>query len=771
MPKVIIAEKPSLARNIVAAIGSMSKKDGYYENDDYIVTWAFGHLFTLCDVEDYTNEDTHWDLDELPFIPSAFMFTLKRDVKTKTVDPGVKKQFKTIKELVLRKDVSAVINAGDSDREGEIIIRIILQNIKDFKKPVMRLWMPDQTPETIASELKKMRSDKEYDCLANEGYTRMYIDWLYGINLTRYATLKSHSLLRVGRVVSPIIKAIYDRDMEIENFIPVEYYALVSEEKTNGEVIELTSKKTFKKDAQAEAAKVCNQYNACAAIVKSVSQEKKTINAGKLYSLSKLQGALGKTHKMSLKDSLDIVQKLYEAGYVTYPRTNTEYLATAEKDKVKGVIAALSKTGLPVKFKDSKTIFDDSKIESHSALTPTTKLPKKEDLTANEWKVYEAIRNRFIAVFCSEDCIVNRTTMVIGVGDYEDFTLKGDVVLQRGWLNYALSDKKDKILPNLSKGDKVNINFQPTAKETKPPAHYTLETFNNFLKNPFKKEGETEDEDYKAILEGVELGTEATRTGIIEKAIHDGYILLKSGTYYITDSGKYYVRTLETLLVDMSKEKTVELSRLLKKVYKGEVDTRECLVFTVDEIRETIRHKNEVFVEDGGGLGKCPACGGTIKALSWGYGCSNYKEGCKFSINKKVAGKTISEAVVKKLLADGITSDIKGFKSKEGKEFSAKLKVKDGQIVFDFAQPAQTDILCPCCGKPLTNLHWGWKCNCGFSFGHEIAGCKMSEKQLKQLAEYGVTGEIKGFKNKAGKTFNAKLKLNKEKKTVEFLFG
>lgn len=770
MLKVIIAEKPSLARNIVAGIGSMSKKDGYYENDEYIVTWAFGHLFGLCDVEDYTGDDTGWSLDELPFLPKEFKFTLKRDPKTKVVDSGVRKQFKIIKDLVNRKDVSTVINAGDSDREGEIIIRVILQNIEGFKKPVMRLWMPDQTPETIASELKKMRSDSEYDSLANEGYARTYIDWLYGINLTRYVTLKGNSLLRVGRVVSPVIKAIYDRDMEIENFVPVKYYGLLSKEKTGGDTIELLSKKTFSPEGKSSADELCKKYNGAGAVVKSVTKEKKSIGAGKLYSLSKLQSALGKAYKMSLKDSLEIVQKLYEGGYVTYPRTNTEYLATAEKDKIKAVTACFGKLGFPTKFKDSKSIFDDSKIESHSALTPTTKVPKKESFTENEWRVYEAIRNRFIAVFCADDCIVDRTTMVIGVGEYEDFTLKGDVIVQRGWLDYSLSDKKDKTLPNLSKGDKVNINFKPVEKETTPPAHYTLETFNNFLKNPFKKAGEGEEEEYKAIFDGVELGTEATRTGIIEKAIRDNYISLKGGTYYITEGGKFYVKTLEALKVDMSKEKTVELGQLLKKVYKGEVEIKDCLSFVTDEIRETLKHKDEVEISGAAGIGKCPLCGGTVKKLSWGYGCSNYKNGCEFSVNKKFAGKTLPESQVKKLLEKGTTDEIKGFKSKEGKEFSAKLKVDEGKVTFAFFEPEKSSVPCPCCGGDVMNEKWAWKCKCGFSLNHEIAGKKLAEKHLKQLSQKGITDEISGFKSKAGKVFNAKLKVNREEKKVDFLF-
>ena len=211
MYKLIIAEKPSLARNILAAIdGTEKRNDGYYEIGDYLITYAFGHLFTLYDVEqylpDYDKEKKYrWTLDNLPFYPEKFRFGLSHD-------EGIIKQFKIIRDLINRQDVEMVINAGDSDREGEIIVRIIVSYAMKNSKPIKRLWMPDQTKKTIGEELSRLQDDSYYDNLAFEGYARTYIDWLYGINLTRLASIKSHTLLRVGRVISPIVKAIYDKE-------------------------------------------------------------------------------------------------------------------------------------------------------------------------------------------------------------------------------------------------------------------------------------------------------------------------------------------------------------------------------------------------------------------------------------------------------------------------------------------------------------------------------------------------------------------------------
>ena len=249
------------------------------------------------------------------------------------------------------------------------------------------------------------------------------------------------------------VKAIYDRDLEIENFKPEIYYALVSKAKTNGEVIELTSKYKFSAAEKAKAERCCERMNVLEAVVTDKKSKKEILFPGKLYSLTKLQNFLGKKYKMPMEQSLKILQKLYEQGYVTYPRTNSEYLATAEKQKIKDIIAGVGKLGYPLVFKDGKNIFDDSKIESHSALTPTYKIPDPKTLSDDEKKVYATIVRRFVAVFCSEECIAEKTEITVKVGDYEEFNLKGTVILQKGWTKYDDWSQKNKILPPLKKGD------------------------------------------------------------------------------------------------------------------------------------------------------------------------------------------------------------------------------------------------------------------------------------------------------------------------------
>lgn len=745
---LIIAEKPSLGRNIAAGIGDMKKRDGYLEGQGYIISWAFGHLFSLCDIEAYsesptesTGERVRWTMDNLPCFPKEFRFELRRESRggKNVTDSGVERQFATLRALCARPDVDTIVNAGDADREGEIIVRLCIDHaIPNGGKKLLRLWLPDQTPETVKKALTEMKDESEYDRLAAEGFARTYIDWLYGVNLTRYATLRTGTLLRVGRVIIPIVKAIYDRDLSIRNFVPGKYYALVSKEKTKGEEVELVSKKKFDEDRLVDAEALARKYNESGAVVTSVKRKKDTLAPGKLYSLSKLQNVLGKKYKMSMKDSLEIIQKLYERGFLTYPRTNSEYLATAEKDKIRKIVENVGKMGYPVAFREDKTIFDDSKIESHSALTPTYKIPSKDVLSEQEALVYGTVFRRFVAVFCAEKCVVSRTEITIHVGgdnDFaEDFVLKGTVLIEPGWTKYDDRPQKDKILPDLQKGDAVNIDFKPTEKETSPPRHYTIETLNNYLKNPFREEkaaakeaaeaGETDTaegsendaEDYRAIFEGLELGTEATRTGIIDNAKNSGYIALNKDVYTILPGGEFLIESLALMQISMDKYKTSEMGKALKKVFHGSMTVEESVALAEREIAEIFEKREESAPETDSDtgfaferIGACPLCGGDIRKIRGFYGCSGYKNGCKFGVSTVICKRAISVSNVKLLLENGRTAIIRGFVSKNGKNFDAALKLdENGKAIFDFEErarkspplPSET-LKCPKCGEPI----------------------------------------------------------------------
>ena len=292
--------------------------------------------------------------------------------------------------------------------------------------------------------------------------------------------------------------------------------------------------------------------------------------------------------------------------------------------------------------------------------------------------------------------MAQKSEIKIKVGELEEFVLKGTVIVEPGWTKYDDYNKKDKILPPLEVGDVVNTAFAPAEKETSPPKHYTIETLNNYLKNPFKEdkqniENEDDEEEYRAIFEGLELGTEATRTGIIDNARKSGYIQLKKDVYTILPDGEFLIEALSRMNISMDKYKTSELGKALKKVYRGEFGITDSVALAVREISQVFASAEQTIEKDtndgfvGDVVGKCPVCGKDVIRTRYGYGCSGYKEGCKFSVNNVICGRVISLSNMKMLLETGKTSKIEGFVSKRtGNTFSANLKLEDGKAVFDF---------------------------------------------------------------------------------------
>ena len=770
---LVIAEKPSLGRNIAGAIGGMQKRNGYMEGEEYLVTWVFGHLFSLADIEHYSPAPTGthgWTFANLPCFPKSFDYQLAGD-------DGVKRQFALIESLCNRPDVTAIVNAGDADREGEIIVRTCVQKALKSEKNILRLWLPDQTPETIRAALAEMKPDNAYDNLAAEGYARTYIDWLWGVNLTRYASIISGRLLRVGRVIVPIVKAIYDRDLAIRRFTPEKYYGVSSRTEVAGEELLLVSKEEFRlknfSAAEAGALALSDKYNAATTVVTDKKSKEDILPPGKLYSLSTLQNVLGKKYKMSMKDSLDTVQGLYERGFLTYPRTNSEYLATAEKGKVRQILSGVAKLGYPVAFRDSKYIFDDSKIESHSALTPTYKIPGQEELSEREKQVYSTVFRRFVAVFCDHPCRIERSELHLTCGEYEEFVLKGTAILDAGWTKYDDYTKKDKFLPNLAVGDVVTTAFAPQEKETTPPRHYTIETLNNYLKNPFKEEranaggeeGASDEEDYRAIFEGLELGTEATRTGIIDNARSSRYIELQKDTYLILPDGEYLIETLTDLGIVMDKYKTSEMGQALKKVFRGTMSVQDSTRLAEEEIREVFSHKDEALARlgdtgtEGETIGTCPVCGGLVVRGARAYACE--REECTFRVGLHICRRAISPDAVRSLLDRGRTSVIDGFVSKNNRRFSSALILKDGKVVFDMEENRDGEVIpgvkCPVCGKKMEYGRFDYRCSakkCGFRVGRTVLQCKISEEVLSVLTKTGVTPYLHGFVSKTDGTIH-----------------
>ena len=672
MKKLIIAEKPSLARNIASALNVRVSKEGYMENEKYIVSWAFGHLFKLRDVDGYVGEKRKWSEVKLPFFPEKFEFDLKND-------SGIKKQYKILKNLINSKEVDEVVNAGDADREGQIIVDTIINIIKTNKK-IKRLWLPEQTEETIRKAINNLEDNFKYRNLHNEGLARTYMDWLMGINLTRYISLKANTFFPVGRVLIPVIKYIYDKDLAIKNFIPEKYFTIESETMCNGTLLKLICDKKYNLLELEKAKSYSYELNRNKGIVKDITEKEIILNPPKLFSLSKLQSKLSKENKISFAKSLEIIQNLYEKGYITYPRTNTEYLAEEEKDKVRELIKLYSDYRL--EFKDSKKIFDSSKIESHSAVIPTLKIPDMNSLDLEEKIIFETIRNRFISNFLKEQAIINQTEIKIAV-ENEIFNLKGKSVKQEGFLKYE-NQKIDNKLPYFEINQKIDVDFKVINKLTVPPKKVIEENLSNYLKNPFRKEKHQENADdtqeYREIMKGVEIGTEATRTGIIEKARKYGYITSEKQNFNITEKGIKLIELLDLLHINLYAEKTVEFSMLQKDIYNNRKNISDIIEKTENELQNIINQDIEVekLEKEMEVIGKCPKCNSNIYENSKSYYCGNYKNGCKTSLWKEANyfGQKIkiSKDNAKKLLSG--EQVVFKIKSKSGKEYNAHFGIE-----------------------------------------------------------------------------------------------
>ncbi len=687
MKTLVIAEKSSLAKSIVDGIKLIEKdvetvknKNGiYYESDSYVVVAARGHLFRLFDIDDYVGHKAEWALEQLPYFPKDFKFKPIEDANN---------YISNIRELLKRRDIDKVVNAGDAGREGELLIRIILNEL-NCVYPVFRLWLPSQVPNEVKEGLLHMEMDSTKDNLYNEGLARMYSDWLDGINLTRVASVLSNSFLRVGRVYTTILQLIYDRDMSIINFKVEDYYKLESNTTIYGSKLKLVSDTEFEPEEYEDAKKLANYLNKGPVVVSNISTKDAVEVSPRLFSQATLQNYMSQHHSFSPDKTLSISQSLYESKYITYPRVDSNFLATSEIDKNERIIGRLQKKGLNVILKTDSRIFDDSKVEEHSALTPTTLIPEEQDLTKEQYKVYQAILNRYCAVFCKEDRILSKTTISLNIADFETIELNGKMIKAKGWKIFESGADNDTLLPNLKIGDTINVNFEPVKRATKPLNHYSVTTLNNFLKAPLRKNSgnsESDDfteEDYKNFSQGLTIGTAASTPGIIKKLCDDQLIKIKEKNYIILDKGKYVIETLATLNIKMNVAKTIYMNQYLKKVNLGELSIDNYIHIVEKEISQIINEatgKIVDFYNSKVGVGTCPRCGAKVIEANKNYYCSN--KTCKFVLFKEdkfwtSKNKILSADMVTKVL-EGKCVKVKGlYSEKTKKSYNAYVYIED----------------------------------------------------------------------------------------------
>ncbi|GKX66821.1 DNA topoisomerase [Clostridium sp. TW13] len=700
--KLIIAEKPSVAKNIADALNINSRKDGYFEGKDFIVSWAFGHLLQLFDAKDYDENMKSWRMDRFPFIPLEFRYKIKQDGANRNIiDAGAKKQIGILKSLIDREEVDGIISATDYDREGQVIADEIFLYL-EVEKPIYRLLLNEWTADEVKKGMANLKPNTEMQPLQDAGISRQWTDWIIGINLTSVTTLKyklseSDQILNIGRVLLPTLKIIYDRDKEIENFEASTYYKLIGTFKTKSlEEFEATyyendSEKFELKEYLDKISEILKDKNA--EIVDKQTEKKKEYPPY-LFNLSNLQGHITSKYKGWTSDKvLKVAQSLYEKKFITYPRTASIVLEESLEDRTRKVLETLKK-GLPyenqIKFIKTKRIFDNSKVESHSAIVPT--YIKPSSLSKDEEIVYSAIRNRFIMQFMPiAEFEETKITLKVHNQDISGiFIAKGRVQIVEGWRVVEKIETKDTILPQVNCNEFVDVtDSKVNAVTKKPPKLHTEKTLLRVMETCGKSVNDEEDSDemMNAILSGYSIGTPATRAETIKKLKDIGYIKPKGKSLTTTELGKTIVEIFPVRdLLDL--EYTGKLEKTLADIEKKKFNKKDFLDFIYDFTNRSVGliksdtsmlSKIKVKLPEGAeDLGKCPECGNPVVEGEKSFGCTNWKNGCKFTIwkdDKYIAsfGKKVSKEMIILLLKNGKVG-FRNLKSKKGNSFSAYFK-------------------------------------------------------------------------------------------------
>lgn len=607
---VVLAEKPSVGRDIAKVLGCNQKGNGFFEGQQYIVTWALGHLVTLADPEMYDDRYKAWKMEDLPMLPKH----LKLIVIKKT-----NKQFQAVKTQLLRKDVEEIIIATDAGREGELVARWILEKAA-VKKPIKRLWISSVTDQAIKQGFRNLKDGKAYENLYASAQARAEADWLVGINATRALTTKYNAQLSCGRVQTPTLTMIAKREQEIKEFTPKKFYGV----KVTGENgLSLTWKEAKSNEARTfneeQANEIYNKIRNQHAVIENVQKSRKKSYAPSLYDLTELQRDCNRIFGYSAKETLSITQRLYEQyKVVTYPRTDSKYLTTdmigTLKERLEAVsikpYAAFATKILRQPIKTNKSFVDNSKVSDHHAIVPTEQHAFLQSMSDKEVKVYDLIVKRFLAVFMPA-FEFEQTNISAKIGN-ETFTAKGQTIVNKGWKEIFERDENDEsYVPLVKEGETLKItSSMVTNGETKPPEPFNEGTLLSAMENPVKfMSGESKDL-MKTIGETGGLGTVATRADIIEKLFNSFLIEKRGKAIYMTSKGKQLLELVPEEL--KSPALTAQWEQKLTAISKGQLSKTAFVNDMKDYAKkavQTVKNSTEKFKHDNISTKSCPDCG------------------------------------------------------------------------------------------------------------------------------------------------------------------
>jgi DNA topoisomerase-3 len=774
--KVVLAEKPSVARDIAKHLKANSQGKGFYKNDEWTVTWAFGHMVELQEPEDYTPQWKPWRLSNLPIIPEDFKLRSRKD-------GSAHEQLMIIKGLFEQAD--EIVCATDAGREGELIFRYILTWAGCEAKPCRRLWISSLTNAAIEKGFKALSPSSDFDGLYQAAKCRSEADWVVGLNATRFFTVeygKRNLLLSLGRVQTPILAMIVNRDLEVEYFKPKDFWEI------HTVCREAVFKHTGGKfEDKAKAAAIVEKVTGKELVVKSVTKKNEKANPPQLYDLTSLQQDMNKRYGFTADQTLKLAQSLYESKHLTYPRTDSRYISTDIQPTIPPLLEALRRLKPDAigqldlsALNFNKRIVDDKKVSDHHAIIPTEVLG--DHLTGDERKLYGAVLVRLIAVFFPP-CI-KAVTVVNAVSEGESFRARGKVLVDAGWQALYGKDtaaqaatapkrgakkggKEEAVqeLPDFQKGERNPHEPSLPQFKTSAPKRFNEATLLQLMETAGKI---VTDEALKEALKDKGVGTPATRASIIEVLIQRKYVERQKKNLISTESGRGLISLIQDERLK-SPELTGDWEFRLKQVERGEYDPVQFMTEVAEYTREILRGTSAKTVNVAN-LGPCPICNEPVIRGKSAYGCSAWKQGCQFVLPIVQWGLTIQPELAREIFAHKRTLTPHPIEVDGQKLFATLILDKTGKLGYEEADVAKKEAgqetlgLCPVCGGDIVvgAKAYGcsnWRNGCKFVIWKTMAQREISLEEAQLLLRTGTTEVLSGFQSKAGNAFDAKLKV------------
>ena len=684
--RLVVCEKPSVARSIAAVLGAGRREDGFLSGGGYLVSWCFGHLAELSDADAYDEKYGKWRREDLPILPKSWQYTVARDKQ---------KQMNTLRALMHREDVCEVINACDAGREGELIFRTVYC-LAGCQKPMKRLWISSMEDSAIRDGFANLRPGADYDGLHQAALCRAKADWLVGINATRLFSVLYHRTLNIGRVMSPTLALIVQREAEIDAFKPVPFYTVALD-------LPGFTAASARMDKKADAEQLKTACQGAAATVKKVERKDKSEKPPALYDLTTLQRDANRLLGFTAQQTLDYLQNLYEKKLCTYPRTDSRYLTS---DMAEGLPVLVNLVANAMPFRkgiaiscDAAAVINDKKVTDHHAVIPTRNI-READLSAlpvGERAILEMVALRLLCAVALP-YIYDETSVTVDCAGAE-FTAKGHTVKQSGWraldaayrasMKNAEPDKEteDKALPELAEGQALPVAGAAVKEgKTTPPKHFTEDTLLSAMETA-GKDDMPEDAERKG------LGTPATRAGILEKLVSTGFLERKKSKKTVQLLPSHDAISLITVLPEQLQSPllTAEWEYRLGEIERGELAPEDFMAEITAMLKElvgtyqVIKGSEYLFAPPHEVVGRCPRCGGEIAEMQKGFFCQD--QSCKFAIWKNnnwwaAKRKQPTKAIVAALLKDGRAHVMGLYSEKSGKTYDATVVLEDtGQYV------------------------------------------------------------------------------------------